>query len=341
MKISVISFTRAGAEKNLELVDLLQEKSHQAASYSWHKYTGRRLIPFKSLSQLLDDLWDSQDIFIFLADLERTVRAVMPYMKKKGPAVIAVDEAGKFVIPYLKGKVRGTDEWCVWFAKLFEATPVITDTAARNEQFRLDGFARKNQLHIQDMFRIKTLAASLAAGEPVGIYSDYPIEGVIPEGIVWTGKEKPQNDEGVVQIPKVGISVTDDWEAPYFEKECRMFPRNLVLGVVCPEFISDSALEKIVGSCLADAHLSKERVSAVFSERDLADNAAMIKLADHLDAAYFTYSRAQLIGDAGEDLPMAQKCAKLGSGNGKQLTACRMKEGVHVCIYEKKVRLHF
>ena len=55
MKISVISFTRTGAVKNLEVTGLLQEKKHQAASFSWHKYTGRKLIPFQKLDQLLID----------------------------------------------------------------------------------------------------------------------------------------------------------------------------------------------------------------------------------------------------------------------------------------------
>ena len=80
MKISVISFTRQGAAKNLEVVSILQEKKHQAASFSWHKYTGRKLIPFQKLDQLLNDLWDKQDAFIFLSDTELAMRAVITWL---------------------------------------------------------------------------------------------------------------------------------------------------------------------------------------------------------------------------------------------------------------------
>lgn len=341
MKISVISFTRAGAQKNLELVDLLQDKNHQAASYSWHKYTGRKLIPFKSLNQLLTDLWEKQDIFIFLTDLERCVRAVMPFMKKKGPAVVVVDEAGRFVIPFLPGTMQGTDEWCVWFAKLFDATTVITDFRSKEEQFRMDAFARKNQLHIQDIFRIKTLAAAMAAGEKIGIYSDYPIEGVVPEGLVWTGKEMARSTQEMPEVPTCGISVTDDWEAPHFEKECRMFPRNLVLGVTCMPGTDRMQLEQFVGNVLTDSHLSRARVCAIFSERNLAKEPAVTALADRLDVPYFTYTKAQLESAAQADLSLCERYAALGSGNGKALTGCRAKEGMQVCIYEKKVDLQF
>lgn len=343
MKITVISFTRAGAEKNLELVRLLQENNHQAASYSWHKYTGRKLIPFKSLKLLFCDLWDNQDAFIFLWDMERVARAVLPFLNQngEGPAVIIMDEAGKFVIPFLKGSMKGTDAWCEWFAQLIDASAVITDGIREEKKFDVGAFARKNQLYIQDIFRIKTISTLLAQGGQAGIYSDYPVEGVLPEGLVGVGRVMAGENGPEGPVPESGISITDDWEAPRFAKECRMFPRNLVLGVVCSQGEDAAALEQFVLGVLTENHLSKERVGEVFSSHDLEQETAITALAQRLDIPYFTYAYDQLPADAVQSAKVCEACARLGSRNGKRLVDSRVKENMAVSVYEKKVELRF
>lgn len=341
MKISVVSFTRAGAARNLELVRILQENNHQAVSYSWHKYTGRRLIPFKSLKLLFQDLWDNQDAFLFLWDLEHVARAVTPYLKQReqGPAVIVLDEGGRFVIPFALGKERGIPDWCSRLAQLLDAVLVDTLPEAEEADFSADAFAGKNQLHIQDIFRIRTIAGKLAAKEPVGIYSDYPVEGVLPEGFVCAGGAMSVAGQEAQERPEAGISITDDWEAPHFAKECRMFPRNLVLGVTCPKETEAVGLEQLVFGLLAQEHLSRERVCGLFSVRETADVPALKVLADRLDIPFFTYEKEQAAGSTAEEI--CESCARLGSGGGKTLKQSCLKGDIQVCVCEKEVQLHF
>lgn len=343
MKISVISFTRAGAAKNLELVRILQENHHQAVSYSWHKYTGRRLIPFKSLKLLLQDLWEDQEVFLFLWDMEHVACAVTPWMKQKGrePAVLVMDEEGKFVIPLFLGEAEGMQEWCSWFARLVNAAAVITTPLAKEEGFFVDAFARKNQLHIQDIFRIRTIAEKLSAKEPVGIYSDYPIEGVLPEGLIGVGAVMKGGDKEPEPVLEAGISITDDWEAPHFGKECRMFPRNLVLGMICPDNAQPERLERFAVSVLVQSHLSKERVCGLFSIRELAESGGLRRLADRLDVPFFTYEREQLSCQNQEPAGSCESCAFLGSGQGKKIVGCREKDGIYLAVYEKEAKLSF
>lgn len=343
MKISVISFSRAGAKKNLELTRLLQEKNHQAASFSWHEYTGRKLIPFKSLKLLFHDLWDKQDVFVLLWDMEHVACAMAPYIKEreKWPAVIVMDEEGKYVIPYFAGRMKGVDDWCRQIAQLADSTAVITTFGEKKEKFGADSFAGKNELHIQDIFRIRTVMEELAAGRPVGIYSDYPIDGVLPEGLVKTGRVMNEGHWSEEPVPVCGISVTDDWEAPHFEKECRMFPRNLVLGVTCETGTDGRKLENFVRRILTENHLSIERVNAVFSGRDLAKEPGMMELADRLGVPYFTYTLQQLSSGLGKIEALCERCAFLGSVDGKKLIGVTTEGGMQVAVYEKAVSLEF
>lgn len=336
MKISVISFTRAGAKRNLELVEVLQKNNHQAASYSWHKYTGRKLIPFQSLKLLFQDLWDSQEVFVLLWEMERAAYSVLPWLKKKGPgpAVVVMDEQGKFVIPVLRGRQKGVDAWCARFAKMVHATLVTTASSAVREHFDVDAFARNNQLHIQDVFRIKNVAAALAAKEAVGIYSDYPVEGVLPEGLVCCGTVMG----GSGPVPEVGISITDDWEAPHFAKECRMFPRNIVLGVVCRVDTDRETLVQFVIGSLAQNHLSRGRIGSLYSMQGAEGTDAVRELAKRLDIPFFTYEKKQLPKGEKE---ACEACAFLGSGKGKRLAVCQREDGLQVSIYEKEWEVSF
>lgn len=340
MKISVISFTRAGAEKNLELTAALQAKNHQAPSYSWHTVTGRRLIPFKSLRLLLEDLWDSQEVFLFLGDLEQVAGVFVSFMKERepGPAAVVMDEEGRFLIPFSRGRIRGLNGWCRRLADLVGAMPVILSQSEKARRFEVDAFARKNGLFIQDLFRIQTMAEALAAGQTVGVYSDYPIEGVMPEGMVGVGPVMAGENAGEGRPPECGISVTDDWEAPHFEKECRMFPVNLVVGVTCREGCDAQMLQQTVIGALADSHLSRERVCAVYSDAALAKEPALVALADWMDVPFFTYDVRQTEPEDGQ---ICDRCARMGSGDGNCLVRCRTEEDRAVSVYEKKTALHF
>lgn len=342
MKISIISFSRAGAQKNLELAAVLQKKNHQAASYSWHTYTGRKLIPFKSLGLLYADLWENQEVLLILADMEQALRAVAPQLarREKGPALVAVDEAGRFVIPLLPGKMKGLDDWCGWFAGLVGAVCVLTAKKEKEEIFSVDAFAGKNQLHIQDIFRIRTITESLAKGKPVGIYSDYVVEGVLPEGLIGTGKVMTggQPEEGPAL--EDGISITDDWEAPHFVRECRMFPRNLVLGVTCASDTLQEEARQFILRVLAEAHISRERVCAVYSQKGEEEEAVLTALADSMGVAYFTYTKEQLAQDTVKMEPCEQ-CALTGSGRGRALVKYRAMEKMAVSVYEKEMELSF
>lgn len=340
MKISVISHTRAGAKKNLELTAILQKSNHQAASYSWHKYTGRKLIPFQSLKLLFQDLWDSQEVFILLWEMEQVARTVLPWLKKKGqgPAVAVMDEQGKFVIPLLRGQLAGADAWFDRFAQTVGATAVITAPPAEEEGFDVAAFAQKNRMHIQDIFRIRNVAAALLAKEPVGVYSDYPVEGVWPEGLVCCKSVMCRDDAEEKERPKVGISITDDWEAPHFARECRMFPRNLVLGIVCPAKTDKEALEQFVSGALAQHHISRERVGSLYSVREQEGTSAIVALAKHLGIPFFTYEKEQLCRM--RETP-CEACAYLGSRKGKRLALCQGEDGLQVSIYEKEWEVSF
>ncbi len=339
MKISVVSFTRAGAEKNLELTGLLQQKRHQAVSYSWHCYTGRKLIPFQSEELLFEDLWKEQELIILLCGMERIVRRIAPLIggRSEGPAVAAMDEEGSFLVPLLKGRLDGLEEWCRWFSEQCRASCVWTMGQGREERFGAEAFAHKNSLCIQDPFRIGAVTECLKASIPVGIYSDYPIEGVLPEGLVPTGGAGFAGMRLSGLVPETGISVTDDWEAPHFIKECRMFPRNLTAGIYCPEDTAVQEVEQALRKGLAENHLSRERLFSLHAVKTHGLEAVR-SAGEKLDVPVFFLDEDRL--PAGEK-PVWERVCFSPKEAVTLLFTCREREKLAFSVYEKKVSIHF
>lgn len=339
MKISVVSFTRAGAKKNLELTGLLQQKNHQAASYSWHTYTGRKLIPFQSAELLFEDLWKKQELILLIGGMELVIRRVAPLIggRAAGTAVALMDESGRFLIPLLQGGFQGLEEWCRWFSAQCQAACVWTIGEGQEERFGAEAFARKNALCIQDPFRIGAVRECLNAGIPVGIYSDYPIEGVIPEGLIPVGGAGFAGMRVSASVPETGISVTDDWEAPHFIKECRMFPRNLIAGIACADGMEAQEAERVLRKALTDHHFSIERLSGLYAGKKNRGEAVR-KAGEKLGVPVFFLDDEKL--EQGGD-PVWERGCLIPKEAAGLLFTCREQEKTAFCIYEQKTSLHF
>ena len=266
-----------------------------------------------------------------------------------GHIVFVMDEKGQYVLTLLEGALAGAGDWCMQFAQLVNAVGVVTGRSREEELFSLDAFAHKNRLHIQDVYRINAIKEKLKAGEKIGIYSDYPIEGVLPEGFVPVGEMAGRNVERL-PVPEVGIAVTDDWEAAHFAKECRLYPKNLVMAVYCDRGKTAEELDLFIGSALTEAHLSRERICAVFSIEEKAQEQGILELAERMEIPFFTYTSRQLAGsrmqrkDVTSGLPLSvlcDRCAILGSGQGSLKVAHKMADGMMISVGEQNVELTF
>lgn len=122
------------------------------------------------------------DAFVFVCACGIAVRAVAPYIKDKtvDPAVVVMDDSGKYVIPILSGHLGGANSLAKSIAKMTGAVPVITTATDCENVFAVDTFARNNQLEISDMKLAKEISAALLAGKKIGYISEFEIEGDIP-----------------------------------------------------------------------------------------------------------------------------------------------------------------
>ena len=226
MRISIICFSLTGYMTAEDLQKDLQGKGYTAEIYKKSKYLDDSIA--ESTGIWAGHHFETDDAIIFVGACGIAVRSIAPYVasKKSDPAVLVIDECGKFVISLLSGHLGGANELTLEVAELLGAVPVVTTATDLHHRFAVDVFAKKNCCGIQNMKAAKEVSAALLAGEPVGFYSEFPWTGKLPEGL-------EESSEDTQDKPEIGIAVTIHQTCKPFTSTVQIIPRVVTLGMGC------------------------------------------------------------------------------------------------------------
>lgn len=212
---------------------------------------------------------------VFVGAVGIAVRAIAPYVdqKWKDPAVVAVDECGRFAIPLLSGHLGGANRLARAIAELCGATPVVTTATDLHGLFAVDDWARVQNLCVVEPERIRTVSAKVLAGGTLRLWSRFPIEGTAPaevellsappageESNAPAGKEPSAPAGEPAAPPDVFLSVHRE-----NGESLHLAPRAVVLGVGCRRGISREAVEDAFAAFLGESGLLPQSVRAVAS----------------------------------------------------------------------------
>ena len=125
------------------------------------------------------------EALIFVGAAGIAVRAIAPHCRSKAadPAVVVLDECGRFAISLLSGHLGGANALAAQLAAACGAVPVITTATDANGLFAVDSWAKANGCAVLEPERIKHVSGALLAGESVYYASDFDITGTPPRGV--------------------------------------------------------------------------------------------------------------------------------------------------------------
>ncbi len=255
MTISLISFTLNGSRLNQALSIGMKKSGYCVCSYAVEMYAQKLgLIPLtESLNQWTAKQFTQVGAIIFIGAAGIAVRAIAPFLNHKttDPAVIVLDERGEFVIPILSGHIGGANELVGVIANILGSTPVITTATDINHKFAVDVFAKRNELHISNMIYAKEISAAILNNLQVGVSSDFPIEGALPDNL------DPNLDH------HYGICISFDGDKKPFLKTLNLIPQVLTLGIGCRKGKSMDEIERAVLNVLETRFISIKAVKNV------------------------------------------------------------------------------
>lgn len=127
---------------------------------------------YTALGPLVADTFGRFRAHVFLAACGIAVRVIAPHLGDKtvDPAVVAMDDTGRFAVSLLSGHLGGANDLARTVAGLIGATPVVTTATDAAGAPAVELLARDLGLAVDNAPATRRVNAALAAGEPVAVF---------------------------------------------------------------------------------------------------------------------------------------------------------------------------
>lgn len=337
-----ISFTEVGARTAQRaaalLPDFLTERYARTVDPS---LSGTQLTRFAQ--QAMVDC----DLIVFVSAAGIAVRAVAPYLTGKAfdPAVVVIDEAGRFVIPILSGHLGGANELAQRLADGLGAQAVITTATDGRAAFAVDTWAAAHDCIVVDPQNIKYVSGALLRGEPVGLRSDFPVDGRLPAQVTLDG------------TPESGFCIGFDTKAVPFAHTLHLVPRVVHLGIGCRRGTDAQTIEQAVQAALDAAGVPWEAICGIASIDIKQNEPGLLRFCENHSLTLIVFSAETLQSVRGDFTPSdfvahtvgvdnvcerAAVCAAVcAAAGGALLSRKRAQNGVTVALAQQDWRACF
>ena len=254
MRINVIAFSSNGCATALRLGEVLRDENIRLFCKTSSETHGLEPVSGK-VGDWVGASFEECDAIVFIGATGIAVRYIAPFIRGKDvdPAVVCMDELGRWAIALLSGHIGGCNELAVRIADGMGAEAIVTTATDLNGRFSVDTFAARNDLRISSLKIAKDVSARVLDGRFVGFRTEIPIEGDVPDGITIA-------DEG-----EFGVCVSRDPSFRPFGTTLSLTPMDIVLGVGCKRGTDPERMHDFISETLEGLAVAPERVGVVAS----------------------------------------------------------------------------
>lgn len=268
------------------------------------------------------------------------VRLLAPHLRGKArdPAVVVLDEAGRFVISLLSGHLGGGNELARELAELLGGQAVITTATDVNGLPAWDEVARREGLTVEPLANIVSLNSLLLQGATTvlvdrrervaGHYAELP----------WV--LRAANFAAALKMEAAGRVFVTHRHIPQVEERKDLLllrPRDLVLGIGCNRGTSADEIEAAVRLELRQAFLAFASLGRVASITDKCNEDGLIQFARRHDLPLEFHSVEALNAVAAPSPPSAHALAAVGAKGVCEPAALLSAAGGALLVHKKKV----
>ena len=270
MRIAIISVSEKGKELAIELKELLDGDSTVIKVDLYHK----------NVKKYLKLAFYEYDAVIAVMASGILIRSIAPMIESKvtDPAVLNIDDNGKFVISTLSGHLGGANKLSLKIADLIGATPVITTSTDVNRKLGIDVLAGDLYLSIDETSEILHFNKAILEGEEITFTVnpnrnfDYLFEYL--------------NDNTLeINVSIEFSSKVNENEiiAKYDSHEIVLRERKIVVGIGCKRGKSCEEIYKGFEKSIHDLNIHKSRVNCLSSAEIKKDEKGILDFASHLN----------------------------------------------------------
>lgn len=270
--LGVVAVTRAGKRLAQRIAD--------------SRPTGARVIDRPTAADALRVGFTYYDAVVAVMAAGAVVRILAPLItvgdKSSDPAILVVDEAGRFVMPILGGHAAGANGLALELADLLGAVAVITTATD------VTGVPGLDDLGWQVSGDVSGVSRAMLDGEKVTLTSAHrwPLPAL--------GENVVEDLGGAVATDRPTIVISDLASHRGGDGTVVLRPPSLVVGMGASRGVSLDEARRLLDEALQDAGLAIESVAAIATAQIKGDEQALIDLAHQLGVPLVTHSAAAL-----------------------------------------------
>ncbi len=253
---------------------------------------GRGVRCFESLPALIGQTFSAYRRHVFICACGIATRCVAPHLRSKldDPAVLAIDQGGRFAVSLLSGHLGGGNALAEEVAALTGGVAVITSATDYEGAPSLDLIAQSKGLFIENIQALKKVSGALLRGERVGVFDPNDLlELRAEQGERFIFCDEPEK----VTLPGVVVSCRF---LPDLSREDILFlrPKTLCLGLGCRRGIDAAELKSFIFRVLTEKGFSVHALSCLASFEGKRDEAAFLALREEFGLPFYFFSKEEL-----------------------------------------------
>ncbi|MCR4436327.1 MAG: cobalt-precorrin 5A hydrolase [Clostridiales bacterium] len=346
MKTAVVALTRNGSELAVKIGPPMGADVYLKREFIGPECGSRPEIKAieGSFMELAGRLFAGYDALVCIMACGIAVRAIAPHIsdKRTDPAVVVLDEKGRYAVSLLSGHVGGANDLAEEIAARIGGTAVITTSTDVNHVVAFDVFAKRNGCVIENFKDLKYVSSELVNGSKVGFYTDYEISGVLPGSIVLREEGTSQGLRAAAVLSnRTGIEATE-------EKVLYIRPRNLILGIGCKRGTPKEQIESAVDDfmrlngrsllsvrCLATIDLKKDEEGLLEYCRDRKLDLCIIERG-RVEAVEGGFTCSPFVKEKTGVGSVAEPCAVMAGSRAKLICGKTAYRGITLALAEEE-----
>ena len=285
------------------------------------------------------ELFKTNDALICIFSLGAVIRLIAPHMrdKKLDPAVVVIDDTGKFAISTLSGHLGGANQLTEEIAKALGATAVITTAADVNKTIAVDLVGREFGWEIDDDSTVTKVSAHMVNEERIGVFQDagekdwWAPKKEFPKNVfIYSSlKELEESDcKGYLIISDRIIENSDVLKNAVVYR-----PKNLVVGIGLHLDTTKDIIREGLDFCMKKYKMSSKSIARFASIKKEDRVKGLQDLANEMNLPVDYYEKEEL---AKITIPNPSETVQAFEGTSSVSEAAALKSSAGSLIVEKQ-----
>lgn len=293
------------------------------------------------------------------------VRILAPLIvhKTSDPAVVVLDQKGKYAISLLSGHLGGANDLAREMAAISGGEAVITTATDVAGELSFDTFAKKHDMAIENIGQLKHISGALLSGKKVNVFTAKNAAKLYPE----LAKEQKRGMIAILPLSEFFKTYTIESNIPSVVIDERLFvsnstvpqaapvlylrPRTICAGIGCKRNMEQKPIEEALLQTLKEEGIHPLSLKCIATIPLKSDEPGIIGTAanlnvplqiipteeiENLDINQLGIQTSEFVASQTGVLSVSTACSYLASGKGTILRDKAKHKGITIALSKER-----